>query len=37
MAQEQSVLRATVAQVRERLAVWGIDLPRATHPEMGTF
>ena len=37
MAQEQSVLRATVAQVRERLAVWGIALPLATHPEMGTF
>jgi hypothetical protein len=37
MAQEQSVLRATVAQVRERLAVWGIALPLATHPEMGTL
>jgi len=35
--QEQSVLRATVAQVRERLAVWGIALARATHPELGTF
>jgi hypothetical protein len=37
MAQEQSVLRATVAQVRERLAVWGIALPLAKHPELGTF
>jgi hypothetical protein len=37
MAQEQSVLRATIAQVRERLAVWGIALPLAMHPEMGTF
>jgi hypothetical protein len=36
VAQERSVLRATVAQVRERLAVWGIELPRATHPELGT-
>src|SRR5262245_42968485 len=34
-AQEQSVLRATVAQVRERLAVWDIALPRATHPALG--
>ena len=35
MADEQSVLRATVAQVRERLAVWKIELPRAAHPELG--
>jgi hypothetical protein len=35
VAQERSVLRATVAQVRERLAVWGIELPRATHPDLG--
>ena len=35
--QEQSVLRATIAQVRERLAVWGIALPRATHPEVGSL
>src|SRR5262249_47826984 len=34
---EQDVLRATVAQVRERLAVWGIALPRTTHPDLGTF
>ena len=36
VAQERSVLRATVAQVRERLAVWGIELPRAPHPELGS-
>ena len=35
VTQERSVLRATVAQVRERLAVWGVELPRATHPELG--
>ena len=34
-AQEQRVLRATVAQVRERLAVWGVALPRAAHPALG--
>ena len=37
VAQERSVLRATVTQVRERLAVWGIELPRATHPELGSL
>jgi len=37
VAEEQSVLRATVAQVRERLAVWGIDLPRAQHRELGAL
>jgi hypothetical protein len=36
-AQERSVLRATVAQVRERLAVWGVDLPGAAHPELGSL
>jgi len=36
-AQERSVLRATIAQVRERLAVWGIELPRAAHPELGAL
>jgi len=36
VAQEKSVLRATVTQVRERLAVWGIEWPPATHPELGT-
>ena len=35
VTQERSVLRATVAQVRERLAVWGVELPRGTHPELG--
>ena len=35
VAQERSALRATIAQVRERLAVWGIELPRASHPELG--
>jgi len=29
VAQERSVLRATIAQVRERLAVWKLDLPPA--------
>jgi hypothetical protein len=37
VAEERRVLRATVAQVRERLAVWGIELPRATHPELGAI
>src|SRR5262249_12848679 len=37
VAQEQGVVRATVAQVRERLAVWGIELPRTTHPELGSL
>jgi hypothetical protein len=37
VAQEQSVLRATVAQLRERLAVWGVALPPAVHPELGTL
>jgi len=37
VAQERSVLRATVAQVRERLAVWGVDLPRASHHELGVI
>jgi hypothetical protein len=34
-AQERSVLRATIAQVRERLAVWKLDLPRVQHAELG--
>jgi hypothetical protein len=34
-AQERSVLRATIAQVRERLAVWKLDLPRLQHAELG--
>jgi len=35
VAQERGVLRATVAQVRERLAAWGLQLPRVSHPELG--
>ena len=34
-AQERSVLRATVAQVRERLAAWKLELPRVEHAELG--
>jgi hypothetical protein len=34
-AQERAVLRATVAQVRERLAAWSLALPRVEHPELG--
>jgi hypothetical protein len=37
VAQERSVLRATIVQVRERLAVWKLDLPRVSHPELGTI
>jgi len=35
VTQEKTVLRATVAQVRERLAVWDIVLPAVTHPDLG--
>lgn len=35
VAQEQAVVRATVAQVRERLATWDITLAPVTHPELG--
>ncbi len=35
--QERSVLRATIAQVRERLATWKLELPRVDHPELGTI
>ena len=35
VAQEKTVLRATVTQLRERLAVWGIVLPDVTHPDLG--
>ncbi len=35
VAQEASVLRSTITQLRERLALWGIELPRASHPELG--
>jgi len=37
VSQERSVLRATVSQVRERLAVWEVELPRVTHPELGAL
>src|SRR6267378_5072702 len=36
-AQERSVLRATIAQVRERFAAWKLDLPAVTHPELGAL
>ncbi len=35
VAQEKTVLRATVAQLRERLAAWELQLPFVTHPELG--
>ncbi|HWM77616.1 MAG TPA: hypothetical protein VNS56_08535, partial [Methylomirabilota bacterium] len=34
--QEQAVVRATLAQVRERLATWDIVLPHVTHPALGS-
>jgi len=34
-AQERGVLRATVAQVRERFAAWKLDVPRVDHAELG--
>jgi len=36
-SQERGVLRATVAQVRERLAAWKLELPRVEHAELGTL
>ena len=33
--QERAVLRATLVQVRERLAAWDVALPRVAHPELG--
>ena len=33
--QEKAVVRATLAQVRERFATWDIALPYVTHPELG--
>ncbi len=35
VAQEKTVVRATIAQVRERLATWEIVLPAVEHPELG--
>jgi len=37
VTQERSVLRATIAQVRERFAAWKLALPRVDHPELGTI
>jgi hypothetical protein len=34
-AQERAVLRATVAQVRERFASWQLALPLVEHPDLG--
>jgi len=31
------VLRATVVQVRERLAVWDVALPSVEHAELGSL
>ena len=36
-AQERSVLRATIAQVRERFMTWKLALPRIEHPDLGTI
>lgn len=36
-AEERRVLRATLAQVRERFAAWNLELPRVSHPELGTI
>ena len=33
--QERGVLRATIAQVRERFAVWNLQLPVGIHAELG--
>src|SRR5262249_61409894 len=35
IAQEQAVVRATIAQVRERLASWDMTLAHLDHPELG--
>ncbi|HZC76145.1 MAG TPA: ferritin-like domain-containing protein [Ktedonobacterales bacterium] len=34
--QERGVLRATIAQLRERFTAWKLDLPRVDHAELGT-
>ena len=36
-AQERGVLRATIAQVRERFAVWKLELPIIEHAELGSI
>jgi hypothetical protein len=35
VAQEKAVVRATLAQVRERLATWDVTLAPVDHPELG--
>jgi hypothetical protein len=35
--QERGILRATIAQVRERFASWKLVLPVVDHPELGTI
>jgi len=35
VAQEKAVVRATLAQVRERLATWAITLAPVNQPELG--
>jgi hypothetical protein len=37
VARERGVLRATIAQVRERFAAWRLELPTVHHPELGTI
>jgi hypothetical protein len=37
LTQERGVLRATIAQVRERFASWELVLPRVDHPDLGTI
>ena len=37
MAQERGILRATIAQVRERFASWQLVLPHVDHPDLGTI
>jgi hypothetical protein len=36
-AQERGVLRATLAQLRERFAAWQLELPGIDHAELGTI
>ncbi len=35
-AEEKRVVRATIAQVRDRFATWNLELPAVEHPELGT-
>jgi hypothetical protein len=37
LEQERGVLRAAVAQVRERFASWQLTLPRVDHPDLGAI